>query len=619
MSNANTTEFKATELAISTCTIITDINGEINLPYFTRFVSVYDQLHPELEHKSGGIYNIEYYGNLTRGDTSIDKTKDEFSNQATIKFKYWGFRHINIKLFMNGKLQMTGLKSKDESEKVSQLIINLINKLQVQLTTCDAFIADCNIKTHDFQIAVNPITRKVYYYRYNYERYLNVYSDDARSYKSNDEDNIPEPSADLDMTPHTEDTPSPATDLDTHTSLETPPTPPILTPPTPTPTPPTIPVIGSRYYRKYRSVVTYLAEKIAITPYIDNISQEQLNALNNAKWSCDTQILKTVKKLDSIKAEFIKDFNNLLSIAKNITDIKQGIEQIICNYNDFRSPAMDKIITIIQKNIGLDNTLILADIKTQLNELFKEYKSTFDKKVNRLYNIRNADVEICKNIELYLFNSQNSHTTNTTNTHNTHNTHNTTNTTNTPQLFKLPDSLYINKLLQLPNYYVSNINIVLINSDYLINSNLNLKKVSKLLKKVGLFNSYEPDDYPGVLTRYYYNATSSAQAGICNCSVHCSTKDKKSICTKITVSIFRPGSIIITGARDINQLKIVYKFIYNIIKDNIDHIRGIENDDDQKQVALMNNEFRKISRKPRLFYIKKQDIINYPTNLSLFD
>ena len=116
MSNANTTEFKATELAISTCTIITDINGEINLPYFTRFVSVYDQLHPELEHKSGGIYNIEYYGNLTRGDTSIDKTKDEFSNQATIKFKYWGFRHINIKLFMNGKLQMTGLKSKDESE-----------------------------------------------------------------------------------------------------------------------------------------------------------------------------------------------------------------------------------------------------------------------------------------------------------------------------------------------------------------------------------------------------------------------------------------------------------------------------------------------------------------------
>uniref|UniRef100_A0A6C0HNZ5 Uncharacterized protein n=1 Tax=viral metagenome TaxID=1070528 RepID=A0A6C0HNZ5_9ZZZZ len=600
MSNANTTEFKATELAISTCTIITDINGEINLPYFTRFVSVYDQLHSELEHKSGGIYNIEYYGNLTRGDTSIDKTKDEFSNQATIKFKYWGFRHINIKLFMNGKLQMTGLKSKDESEKVSQLIINLINKLQVQLTTCDGFIADCNTKTHDFQIAVNPVTRKVYYYRYNYERYLNVYSDDARSYKSNDEDDIPEPSADLDITSHIEDAPAPtpepapSADLDTHTSLE-------ITPPLTS-----IPVTGSRYYRKYRSVVTYLAEKIAITPYIDNISQEQLNALNNAKWSCDTQILKTVKKLDSIKAEFIKDFNNLLSIAKNITDIKQGIEQIICNYNDFRSPAMDKIITIIQKNIALDNTLILADIKTQLNELFKEYKSTFDKKVNRLYNIRNADVEICKNIELYLFNSQNSHTTNTTNIP-------------TPKLFNLPESLDINKLLQLPNYYVSNINIVLINSDYLINSNLNLKKVSKLLKKVGLFNSYEPDDYPGVLTRYYYNATSSAQAGICNCSIHCSTKDKKSICTKITVSIFRPGSIIITGARDINQLKIVYKFIYNIIKDNIDHIRGIENDDDQKQVALMNNEFRKISRKPRLFYIKKHDIVNYPTNLSLFD
>jgi TATA-box binding protein (TBP) (component of TFIID and TFIIIB) len=165
---------------------------------------------------------------------------------------------------------------------------------------------------------------------------------------------------------------------------------------------------------------------------------------------------------------------------------------------------------------------------------------------------------------------------------------------------------------------VNDIKIVLINSDYSINYNLNLKRVSKLLSRYGLYNSYDPDDYPGVLTKYYHNANNTIP-GICNCDVHCSAKDKKSICIKITVSIFRPGSIIITGARDVEQLKSAYNLILKILKYNIKLIKGVENDDDQKQIALLNNEFRKISRKPRLFYIKKSNIINFPENSTMFE
>jgi hypothetical protein len=95
--------FKASELTISTCTVINNLNSKINLYYLTRFVDVFDQYDEELETPEGGIFNIEYYGNCARGENLIDKIKDEFSNQATIKFKYWGFRHINIKIFLNGK------------------------------------------------------------------------------------------------------------------------------------------------------------------------------------------------------------------------------------------------------------------------------------------------------------------------------------------------------------------------------------------------------------------------------------------------------------------------------------------------------------------------------------
>jgi len=34
----------------------------------------------------------------------------------------------------------------------------------------------------------------------------------------------------------------------------------------------------------------------------------------------------------------------------------------------------------------------------------------------------------------------------------------------------------------------------------------------------------------------------------------------------------------------------------------------VEKMDEFKQIALLNNEFRKVSRKPRLFFIKKNQI-----------
>ena len=129
------------------------------------------------------------------------------------------------------------------------------------------------------------------------------------------------------------------------------------------------------------------------------------------------------------------------------------------------------------------------------------------------------------------------------------------------------------------------------------------------MKREGLFNTYEQDDYPGVLTKYYYNDNNNIQ-GICNCPIHCSTREKHSICTKITISVFRPGSIIITGARKLIHLMSAHDKILEVLKTNIEYVKGIDNEDDNKQIAILNNEFRKISKKPRLFFIKKEQINN---------
>ena len=48
--------------------------------------------------------------------------------------------------------------------------------------------------------------------------------------------------------------------------------------------------------------------------------------------------------------------------------------------------------------------------------------------------------------------------------------------------------------------------------------------------------------------------------------------------------------------------------ILEVLKTNIENVKGIDNEDDNKQIAILNNEFRKISKKPRLFFIKKEQI-----------
>jgi hypothetical protein len=262
--------------------------------------------------------------------------------------------------------------------------------------------------------------------------------------------------------------------------------------------------------------------------------------------------------------------------------------------------------------------------------------------------IRNTDVSICNDLEIYLEthlaiqaqvqhaqSHAQSHTEITTKSKSTSTTllnnylesnhlesnHLESNHLESNHLELLKDisletlDLLTGKITVPNNYNVNNTTTVLINSDFSVNFNINLKKFSKILKKKGLFNTYEPDDHSGINLKYYYNSTNIIQ-GFCNCNPHCATKEKHSICTKITILIFRPGSIIITGSRNLDQLKSAHQLILKIMEENMILIKMEEQSDDSKNISLLNNEFRKISRKPRLFYIKKTNLItNSITNI----
>ena len=74
--------------------------------------------------------------------------------------------------------------------------------------------------------------------------------------------------------------------------------------------------------------------------------------------------------------------------------------------------------------------------------------------------------------------------------------------------------------------------------------------------------------YQGVNAKYFYN-TNNHGTGVCACGLptFCKgqgTGDGKGECKRITMSIFRTGKIIITGARTMDQIEEAYRFLNRV-------------------------------------------------------
>ena len=581
--------FKATNVAISTCTVLTNLNSKINLGLISRFINVHEQYSTELDNKTGGIYNLEFYGNCARGETLIDKIKDEFNNQATIKFKYWGFRSVNVKFFANGKLQMTGLKYEDEAKEVANLLINIINNINIPIKTNIESLKNID-KTYDFQLIYDPKTKNVFYYRKYYDRFLTPYIFDTDIiYDTTELTDLTELSVSSDS--GEEDTEkqkqkkhdkggASSSSIDTITNL-----------------------INKQVNYNRKGFIKGIHDT-----YKDTIEKDHTRFLIDNEWYGDDYIKTIISKIEHIKTYFIYELENTLNKSYTLIEVKINIDNIKKKYTDFKFIQLDKILSDINKNLYSDDEQTLSNLKNEIFKYHKQYIHLLEKKVNRLVNIRTIDITICNAVKTYILKYNDGTTDKSSSGEGASSVKIGIDIDMKIPLEKL--ELLTGIITEPHNYYVSGTETVLINSDLSINHNINLKKISKILKNEGLFNTYDPDEYPGVLTKYYYNPNNVVQ-GICNCPVHCSTREKHSICTKVTISVFRPGSIIITGARKLLHLMAAHDKILQILKDNIKIIKGIDNEDDHKQIAILNNEFRKISKKTRLYFIKKDQIINY--------
>jgi len=114
---------------------------------------------------------------------------------------------------------------------------------------------------------------------------------------------------------------------------------------------------------------------------------------------------------------------------------------------------------------------------------------------------------------------------------------------------------------------IQRFSVQLINTDYSLNKFINQDALHKLLiNEYNLFSMLEKTIYQGVNTKFFYNTTHPGK-GICQCDHFCKgqgTGDGEGECKRITMSIFRTGRIIITGARQLKQIEAAYDFLNTV-------------------------------------------------------
>ena len=162
---------------------------------------------------------------------------------------------------------------------------------------------------------------------------------------------------------------------------------------------------------------------------------------------------------------------------------------------------------------------------------------------------------------------------------------------------------------------IGKIETVLINSDFNVNFKIKRNILHSILKDdYQIVSRFEPGIYPGVNNKYYFNRDylNKEHKGRCYCTKKCEGKGTgkgNGECKKITIAAFQSGSIIITGAREIEHIIAAKNFITNVLKENYDLVRKIDApfidiDTSDKQPP------KKYIKTSDIFYINRKSLDN---------
>lgn len=483
-------------LKISTYTMICNLTHRVDLDILSRCIPIYEKTDPNTNTVDGAFISISSYSasnttDYVRGITATKIPKKVFNNEITLIYKYWGFKNINLKIFSNGKLQMTGIIDPDfETTHIGTCLINTLKDMKYRIYINPDL---ASVNNRDFIVIWNNTTQQLDYMR--------------RNLGFQDLDYILQQGIGYNYK---------AVDWQTSDQVK-------------------------------QILATYIAKAYAELGPLEQLRMELLNTYEYPEpvRMHLFQRLEKFKKIKKLEKKHLKYDNK-----KFMDMITESVAEFITYLRMYK--------TRIQQLLDTD-TRFVGTITEKYNTQITEYINGME---------TNCTERGC--VEF--------------------------------------DSV----LSACADYKITNIAIELINSDYNNRFNNNLIKLNELLNspEYNIYNYYKPDaKYAGIIAKYMYNAdyddTTKYKEGKCYCAKSCVTEDKKK-CISVSISIFRPGSIIITAGKDVKQLVRVYDYLNAMFKKHFATISYVDVHDNKDHFLL--NEERKIMRKENLVYINKANV-----------
>jgi TATA-box binding protein (TBP) (component of TFIID and TFIIIB) len=133
----NNADIQISEVRISTKVVLCSLGVDINLDTFFKHIEPYTNVE-----KNYKIISLEYMDNVAKGipkqkkkkqsqaNSSLIKKRQSFYNQVTIIVEH--IKSINIKIFRNGSIHITGIVDEDLGKKAIQFLCDEINLIYLK-------------------------------------------------------------------------------------------------------------------------------------------------------------------------------------------------------------------------------------------------------------------------------------------------------------------------------------------------------------------------------------------------------------------------------------------------------------------------------------------------------
>ena len=120
--------FSVSPYRVSTITLTSSINSSVDLAELYEAIVVNDVYHSSLKYVEYGVVDGETSSkgcSLRKAKRATTKPKKRFNNQMTFHFSRGEVKY-NVKLFKNGHVQMTGVKSTPDGSAIVDEIISIV-------------------------------------------------------------------------------------------------------------------------------------------------------------------------------------------------------------------------------------------------------------------------------------------------------------------------------------------------------------------------------------------------------------------------------------------------------------------------------------------------------------